>query len=313
MIDLEFTATFIAGFEGFVDHVYLDAVGVETVGYGETRRDVIQKYRGQKISRADALELLKRRVQEFADGVEANVTNRSALTPPRHAALTSLAYNVGVGGFAGSTTCKRFNAGDLDGACEAMAMWNKAGGRVLEGLTRRRAAEMALFRGGGPGPGLAPAGPRSAAQPELLRQGDSGAEVRDVQGRLAALGFTVTVDGAFGPATTEAVRSFQRARGLADDGIVGPGTLAALSAGAGDPPPSPGRLLRRGVEGDDVRQCQRRLGDWGWTLASDGMFGPKTVSAVQGFQQGEGLAADGIVGPATWKAMWCPPRPRGPA
>ncbi|MDQ3896861.1 MAG: peptidoglycan-binding protein, partial [Actinomycetota bacterium] len=140
--------------------------------------------------------------------------------------------------------------------------------------------------------------------------GSSGETVRDLQARLAALGFPVAVDGAFGPATADAVRSFQRARGLAADGIAGPETLAALSGDPGRPPPSPPRLLRAGVEGEDVRQTQRRLGDWGWTLVPDGIFGPKTHSAVRGFQEGEGLDVDGIVGPGTWTAMWRPVRPR---
>lgn len=166
MIDLEFTANLIAGFEGFVDHVYRDAVNVETVGFGETRRDVIERYRGSRISRDQALELLKRRVQEFADGVEAHITNRSALTPARHAALTSLAHNIGANGVAKSTTCTRFNAGDLDGACEAMALWNKGAGNVLPGLVCRRAAEMALFRGDASGPRRGPErGPSLAATP----------------------------------------------------------------------------------------------------------------------------------------------------
>src|SRR4051794_27461225 len=133
MIDQEFTARFVAGFEGFVGHVYRDAVGVETIGYGETRRDVIERYRNSGMSQADALELLKRRVQEFADAVEACITNKAALTPSRHAAFTSFAYNVGVGGFRDSTACKRFNAGDLAGVPEALGWWNKGGGQVLEG------------------------------------------------------------------------------------------------------------------------------------------------------------------------------------
>jgi GH24 family phage-related lysozyme (muramidase) len=304
MIDLEFTAGFIAGFEGFVDHVYLDAVGVETVGYGETRGDVIERYRGAKITQRDALNLLKRRVQEFADGVEAGITNRGALTPQRHAAFTSLAYNIGLGGFAKSTACARFNAGDLDGACQAIAMWNKGGGRVLEGLARRRAAEMALFQGGAARDPSPPAEPTSKpSSSSLLREGGSGPPVRDIQNRLGAFGLLLTIDGAFGPRTAEAVRAFQKTRGLAADGVVGPGTLAAMR------PPTPGRLLCNGIAGDDVRGAQDRLCAWGWALALDGLFGTKTDSAVKGFQQGAGLDADGMVGPATWAAMWNLARP----
>ena len=152
MIDLDFTAKFIAGFEGFVGSVYLDTVGVETIGYGETRRDIIERYRQSGISKQDAMELLKQRVQEFADAVEGRITNSAALTPNRHAALTSLAYNIGagVGGFADSTACKRFNSGDLAGVPEAMGWWNKGDGKVIEGLTRRRTAEGALFMQDGP-------------------------------------------------------------------------------------------------------------------------------------------------------------------
>lgn len=303
MIDLEFTATFIADFEGFVDHVYLDAVGVETIGYGETRRDVIERYRGRRMSRHEAMELLKRRVQEFADAVDANVTNRAALTPQRHAALTSFAYNVGVGGFAGSTACARLNAGDLDGACEAIGWWNKAGGRVLEGLSRRREAEMALFRGDGARPSTATGTP---PRHDVLRPGATGETVRHVQSRLASLGFPVTVDGAFGPATADAVRSFQQRQGLVADGIVGPATLRALSGDEVERPPAPGRLLRQGVEGEDVRRAQQRLGDWGWILVLDGLFGPRTHAAVCDFQGGRGLDVDGLVGPATWEALWRP-------
>ena len=72
----------------------------------------------------------------------------------------------------------------------------------------------------------------------LLGLGDASRSVRDVQARLTALGFPVgPVDGRFGPQTGAAIRSFQRSRGLAADGIVGPRTWAALAAAP--PPPAP--------------------------------------------------------------------------
>lgn len=186
MIDLDFTAGFIAQFEGFVGEVYLDAVGVETIGYGETRRDVIEQSRASGISQQEALDLLKRRVQEFADAVAKSITNPAALTPNRHEALTSLAYNIGVGAFQESTACKRFNAGNFDGVPEAIGWWNKGGGRVLAGLARRRAAECALFaQGAQPAgdPSIAPQTPECPPWPgRNLLQGEDGEDVRQARG-----------------------------------------------------------------------------------------------------------------------------------
>jgi len=64
----------------------------------------------------------------------------------------------------------------------------------------------------------------------VLRRGAKGAEVRQVQEALVALGYSTTIDGKFGPGTAQAVKSFQASSGLTDDGVVGPATLSALSA-----------------------------------------------------------------------------------
>lgn len=318
MIDLDFTAQFIAGFEGFVGTVYRDAVGVETIGYGETRPDVIERCRQCGISQEDALQLLKQRVQEFADAVEGCITNTAALTPNRHAALTSLTYNIGVGGFRDSTACKRFNAGDLAGVPEAMGWWNKGGDTVLEGLVRRRSAEEALFTQDGPpasSPGQNLVVTDSGAGSGLLRQGDGGDGVRQVQQGLVANGFPVAVDGIFGAGTADAVRSFQQAHGLDADGVVGPATRLALSTtpppksepDSSTVPPWPGRLMQEGVAGDDVRQVQRRLADRGWAIVVDASFGPRTGGTVRAYQGEKALVLDGIVGPVTWQSLWADP------
>ena len=317
-VDLDFTSRFIAGFEGFVGHIYVDAVGVETVGYGETRADIIERYRSSGISQEEALALLRERVRQFADAVEASITNRQALTPERHAAFTSLAYNIGVGGFADSTACRRFNQGDLAGACEAIGWWDKAGGAVLAGLARRRAEEMALFRGEGglPGPGSGSI-PGPTAGSTIIREGDRGDHVRDAQQRLAGCGITILVDGYYGPVSVAVVQAFQRDHGLDDDGVIGPATwgtivsaapAAAAEQGAGGgAPPWPGRLLSQGVEGEDVRRAQSRLSERGWVIRVDGVFGPKTEGIVRAFQQEKGVGADGVLGPQTWEALWVAP------
>ncbi len=68
------------------------------------------------------------------------------------------------------------------------------------------------------------------ACPPTVRRGSSGQVVSDLQRRLNAFGASLVVDGAFGSATHTAVVSFQRSRGLAQDGVVGPMTWSALGA-----------------------------------------------------------------------------------
>ncbi len=100
----------------------------------------------------------------------------------------------------------------------------------LNGLPDRRAylikAKMVLARGGA---AAAPAGPAGGARP-VLRRGSRGDAVAALQRALVAAGFQMGVDGDFGPGTEMGVRAFQRTKGLGDDGIVGPGTWAALDA-----------------------------------------------------------------------------------
>ena len=75
-----------------------------------------------------------------------------------------------------------------------------------------------------------PTTPATLPEGVVLRRGAKGAEVRQVQEALVALGYSTTVDGKFGPATAQAVKSFQASSGLTDDGVVGPATMSALSA-----------------------------------------------------------------------------------
>ena len=75
-----------------------------------------------------------------------------------------------------------------------------------------------------------PTTPATLPEGVVLRRGAKGVEVRQVQEALVALGYSTTIDGKFGPATAQAVKSFQASSGLTDDGVVGPATLSALSA-----------------------------------------------------------------------------------
>ena len=301
MIDLEATARFVAGFEGFVGHVYRDAVGVETIGYGETDRAVIERHRATGISEPDAFALLKRRVQEFADAVE-RCCAPAALNQNQHAAFTSLAYNIGVGAFGGSTACNRFKQGDLAGAAEAITWWNKGGTQVLQGLVTRRAAEVRLFNGDG-GPHVQAGGGAGG----VLRLGSGGPTVAELQRLLTAAGFPCGCDGQFGPNTEAAVRAFQSANGLQADAIVGPATWSALQQRANKDQAWPGTCLARGSKGPHVAAFQARLLALGYDLGSsgaDGDFGGTTDEVTRRFQADRGLASDGVVGADTWRAAF---------
>lgn len=72
-------------------------------------------------------------------------------------------------------------------------------------------------------------------------------------------------------------------------------------------PPFPGRLLKKGMKGADVRMVQDRLKQRGWRIGTDGSFGPETDGVVRKFQAEKKLVVDGIVGAATWTALWATP------
>ena len=134
----------IKRFEGLETQSYRDVAGIWTIGYGHTGPEVGP---GMRISEAQAEDLLQRDLQRFEDGVAEAVT--VPITQSQFDALVSLSYNIGVGAFRRSTALKRLNKGDFEGAADAITWWNKAtiNGRKqpVLGLTRRRAAEAALF------------------------------------------------------------------------------------------------------------------------------------------------------------------------
>ena len=137
----------------------------------------------------------------------------------------------------------------------------------------------------------------------VLGYGSLGVDVADVQQMLRALAqYGGPIDGIFGQATTAAVRSFQDARGLHIDGIVGSrtrGEIASLHSAAtsGAVLTADGSLLRRGINGATVRALQAILNLLGYNSGPvDGLFGSRTTAAVLLFQNAQNLMADGIVG-----------------
>ena len=129
----------IKSFEGLRLRAYRDAGGILTIGYGHTGRDVIE---GLAISQTQAEELLRGDLMRFEDGVRKQA---GAATPNQFDAMVSLAFNIGVTAFANSTLVRKHREGDHPGAADEFLRWNRAGGRPLSGLTRRRQAERRLY------------------------------------------------------------------------------------------------------------------------------------------------------------------------
>ena len=134
----------IKAFEGLELSAYKDPIGILTIGYGHTGPKVQP---GMSISASDAEALLHNDVSRFEDAVASLV--KVPINENEFSALVSLAFNIGVERFKESTTLRRLNKGDRLGAAEALEWFNKGriNGRLttLPGLTRRRAAERALF------------------------------------------------------------------------------------------------------------------------------------------------------------------------
>ena len=133
----------IKGFEGKRLKAYRDAVGVWTIGYGHTRT----ARAGQVISDSQAEQLLRADLADFESCVARSIS--VTLNQSQFDALVSFAYNVGCGALRRSTLLRLLNRGGYGAAADQFLRWNRAGGVVLRGLTRRRKAERELFLSGG--------------------------------------------------------------------------------------------------------------------------------------------------------------------
>jgi lysozyme len=125
--------------EGFSEKAYWDVDGW-SIGYGF--HEGISK--GQRMSREEADRVMSEKTKKYAESVDRSVTNKN-ITDEQKAALTSFAFNVGVGAFEKSSLLKKVNAGDLEGAKAEFARWNKAGGKTNLTLVKRRAEEAEMF------------------------------------------------------------------------------------------------------------------------------------------------------------------------
>jgi len=129
----------IKDFEGLRLKAYLCSAKVWTIGYGHTKGVKA----GDTCTLAEAEAFLVEDVKWVLVAVERTV--KVPLTPGQRAAVNSFIFNCGATAFRTSTLLRKINAGDYKGAADEFPRWNKAGGKVIKGLVRRRAAERKVF------------------------------------------------------------------------------------------------------------------------------------------------------------------------
>lgn len=142
-----------------------------------------------------------------------------------------------------------------------------------------------------------------------LSKGSEGEEVKQLQTNLVKLGYDIGsagIDGDFGTKTDEAVRKFQKDKGLTVDGIVGTATKAAIQKALDELNKPKFNTLKRGQDGAEVKTMQQNLLKAGYYIGpygADSDFGSATEVAVKLLQKDSGLTQSGIYDEATSKAL----------
>lgn len=130
---------YVPQFEGVILRGYSDPIGIVTACAGHTATAIL----GKPYSKEECETLLVDDLVDHAEGVDGCTKD---LTTGQRAAAISFAFNVGVAKFCGSTFARRLNAHDA-GACMELDRWTRAGGEIMTGLVKRRAAERAICEG----------------------------------------------------------------------------------------------------------------------------------------------------------------------
>lgn len=145
MMVSDYCRDFVASWEGYSEAAYLCPAGVWTIGYGHTHGVKA----GDRITPQAAKDLLAADLVSYGVQVGLAIAGAPSTDQQEFDSMVSLAFNIGVAGFAGSSVCRLHKAGDKAGAARSFGLWNKAViGGVLQpvlGLTRRRAAETSLY------------------------------------------------------------------------------------------------------------------------------------------------------------------------
>jgi lysozyme len=134
----------IAGFEGYRSTAYLDSAGIWTIGFGATfYPNGVKVKKGDTCTVEQAKQYKAHDLKRFEKCV--NDVVKVKINQNQYNALVSLTYNIGESAFKNSTLARKLNSGDYQGAADQFLAWNKAGGKVVQGLVNRRTAERKLF------------------------------------------------------------------------------------------------------------------------------------------------------------------------
>ena len=157
----------IKQYEGLRLTAYQDSVGIWTIGYGSTRINGAPVRPGQTITQAEAdVALMDHITKQVAPSVNSSV--KAPITQSMYDALCCFTYNLGGGALARSSLVADLNSPNYDTAATDFLMYNKAGGKVLPGLTKRRASEQALFlKDGTPDPVTGGVTPKDSPTPPV--------------------------------------------------------------------------------------------------------------------------------------------------
>jgi len=254
---------FVKGFEGFEPYTKNDMVGVPTLGYGMTGNEIKGINHVTEVQASNMLEELINK--NYALPIKNNLDSKGVkLKQNEFDALTSMAYNVGVGGLLGSTLYRNVCSGNRDRntITSNFRMWCKAGGRTVQGLLRRRTEEAQMFFGSG---NVASETSKTA---NTVNTGNSW--IRRLQAECNKQGFSKQkVDGWYGENTLN-----------------------------GCP------LVKQGARGNITRLLQEKLNKLTYnTNGIDGIYGSTTHNAIFNYQSNHGLSADGICGKDTWRKI----------
>ncbi len=217
---------FIAAHEGIVLRAYRDVAGVWTIGVGHTARaGGIRPKAGMTITREQALAQLEQDLRRFERRVE-----KTGAFKVQHAFDGAVSFDFNTGSIHRATWVRKWRKGLFASAEMSLMLWVKAGGRTWPGLMTRRKAEADLIFRGNYGAHAGQAVDTARHEAVSSPPAEPSAEVREAQEILTTKGFNPgAIDGWMGKKTRAAVIAYQRAHpDLANDGVLGPATLAQL-------------------------------------------------------------------------------------
>jgi GH24 family phage-related lysozyme (muramidase) len=268
---------------------YLDCANVPTIGWGHTGTiDEKPIYVNQLISLNKATEILKDDLKKYESKIQ-SFCNQSYLTQNKLDALISFELNTGAA--KSSTIFTLFNQGDMMGAADQLLKWNKAGGKIITGLTKRRIAERTLFVSDN----------LIATTSQNVSSTISEDTIKSVQLWLKEYDATIVIDGKAGYGTRRALAKALQSElnnlgaHLKIDGVIGVNTLLAIEKYG---------LLKSNYNNNLVKVLESYLYIKGYNPHEfTGTYDHNLKDCIMEYQSSHALPSDGICGKYTWNKL----------